>query len=541
MAITVRELLVVLGFENDEAGAKKAEGLLKGVGKTAAALVTGLAAAGTALVALTLKASQAGDAAAKAAQKFGITAQEAQELKFIAEANSLSFEQMGGGLRFLQRSAVEAARGGKSARDAYAQLGVNVRGANGQIKPAVQLFRDVADRISKIDDPAKRTALALKIFGRGGNELLPVLLEGGKAIAEMQRRARDLGGVLDEEAVKGAVALDDAVDDLTFGVGGLSKRIGASLFPVITRITKAMTEWLIANRKTIDDGIKRFARAVTGLVDAIGTTVAYLSRHKTFVLAFIATALTPLILAFGKLALAQLVAFAPTAILAAGFLALAAVIALVIEDIYMFVTGGKSALGQLRDAFNKRAEDPNAHWIVVTIGFILDSLSRAILAVDDFFRGFFEEAEQLGGITNALGSMWDTAIGFWKRQLIDFFMWLRDQIAETALNTATFGLSGFAKQAGSALNIGEKAKAIGNRVTNFIGEATTAQLNRPLIAPGTSGANTTVNLGGQSINVTVSGGGNVSPRDVGEATESGVSRALDKAHNEIRSRFRERP
>ncbi len=87
----------------------------------------------------------------------------------------------------MSRNIIEAARGSASARQNLARLGLTIADLTG-LSPDQQ-FELIADRLSRIQNPANRATIAMEIFGRTGASLLPLLSTGAQGIQELRREA----------------------------------------------------------------------------------------------------------------------------------------------------------------------------------------------------------------------------------------------------------------------------------------------------------------------------------------------------------------
>lgn len=95
----IKELLARLGFEVDDKGLKEFNQVLGEVAKGMAAVVgAGVAVAGT-LGAVAVATANAGDQAAKGAQRTGTTVEEYQRLSFAAEKAGVSQQQLEASLK----------------------------------------------------------------------------------------------------------------------------------------------------------------------------------------------------------------------------------------------------------------------------------------------------------------------------------------------------------------------------------------------------------------------------------------------------------
>ena len=78
-----------------------------------------------------------------------------------------------------------------------------------------QAFRNIAEKLAAIEEPARRAALAAGIFGKeAGPQLAPLLAQGAKGLAEYEARARELGLVLEADLVAKGGAAKDALEEL---------------------------------------------------------------------------------------------------------------------------------------------------------------------------------------------------------------------------------------------------------------------------------------------------------------------------------------
>lgn len=385
----VRELLTKIGFLFDKEGLSKAESGFKNLVFVAGGLTAAVAGVSAVLIHAARAASEAGSAAIDGANRLGITAEQYQKLGFAASQSGASVGALEGALKFLQRTSFEASKGGKKQSEVFAQLGISAKEAAKASSP--ELLGKIADKISAIKDPAKQTALATKLLGRSfGTALLPLLKEGSAGIDALTSRAEALGFVLSNEDAAAAEAFGDATDQLNLAIKGVTLRIGAKLIPIFRKVVDATIDWFIANRQLIDRGIDVLVYVVDKAVDGLMTMARVIQENKAFFIAFLGVAVAPLIAALFKLALAWGVAALPAIIAAAAYLAVSAAIAYVLQDIYKFVTGAESSLGNFLAVFGTKIE-PNDHWLVK----VLKEIANTIILIN-------KEYKDAGGLFQAM-------------------------------------------------------------------------------------------------------------------------------------------
>src|ERR687892_750241 len=159
-----------------ETGGQRASGGLKGLGRQAELLRTGIRTLGGALIgaatvgglgALIDRSISAADAIGKTADKIGVGVEALQELRFAAKASGVEQQTLDMALQRFTRRAAEAAQGTSEAKDALAHMGIALRDQGGNLRSSEDLLGDVADAFARIEDPAERVRLALTAPSRG--------------------------------------------------------------------------------------------------------------------------------------------------------------------------------------------------------------------------------------------------------------------------------------------------------------------------------------------------------------------------------------
>ena len=250
-----------------EAVSSAGEGLLK-IGAVAAAGI------GAALRVFTAQ----GDALQKMALRTGISVEALSELGYAAGQSGADMETLEAGVRGMQRVLNDAATGMKSANDSLATLGLSIEDLKG-LSPEQQ-FKLIADRLSQVADPTQRAAVAMELFGRSGQKLLPLMSGGAAGIAALEEEARRMGLTISGETADAAAAFGDELDRLKQAVGRVLLEIGAALAPTVQAFAQRVREsikeavaWVRANRDTIITILK-----VTAVVTAAGAALLILGK-----------------------------------------------------------------------------------------------------------------------------------------------------------------------------------------------------------------------------------------------------------------------
>ena len=281
--MTIREFLIKYGFEIDKRPLEGLQSSVLGVGKVIAAVGAAAVGAAATLFGLAKAAAQAGDDAAKAAQRAGVTVEAFQELAHAAELGGASAGDLETGLQRLGRSMVDAQRGSKAQADAFRELGIEIADTQGGFRSTDDVLMDLAERFASMPDGAKKTATAMELLGRGGAALIPTLNEGRDGLAELRAEAHRLGIVIDAETAASMEQMNDDLDRAKKAARGVMIQIGGGLVPVVTRIANRFREWVAANRDLIRLKAKEWVEKLTVFVEkAWDATVALAGAVRDF-------------------------------------------------------------------------------------------------------------------------------------------------------------------------------------------------------------------------------------------------------------------
>lgn len=267
----VRELIAYLGFKVDTAKVKEFDDAIAGTAKKMAVVGAAAVAFGGALVAAVKLTADAAGAAYEGARKLGITTEAYQELSHAAQLSGTTIEGVGVGVRKLSMLLDAAGRGSKESAATLAELGVSARDAEGNLRPADRVLEDIADRFKAMPPGMQKTALATKVFGRSGTELVNLLDEGGEGIRAMRQEAEAFGVVLGDDVAGKAEAFGDQLFKLKQMGMGLVFAVGTELIPVLSEFAEEVRGWYLANgkvlRQKVRDYVRGLAAAVRGAVD----------------------------------------------------------------------------------------------------------------------------------------------------------------------------------------------------------------------------------------------------------------------------------
>lgn len=228
-----------------QSGLKSAETSVGTFNTKATALLDKLSLIGTAAilaggalgVTLLRNVANTADELAKLSQKTGVAVEDLSRLQYAADLSGISGEQLGGAITRLSRSMSDVAQGTGEAGDAFTAMGISVKNTDGTLRLQKDVLDDIADRFASYQDGAEKSALAQKIFGRAGADLIPLLNSGADGLKDMADESDRLGNTIDTNTAKAAEKLNDNITRLETGLGGIARVIGSSLIPELNKLT----------------------------------------------------------------------------------------------------------------------------------------------------------------------------------------------------------------------------------------------------------------------------------------------------------------
>ena len=257
------------GKQSDEAGGKfeKFGSVLKSVGKalavTMAAIGTAAVAAGKKLYDMANDVAAAGDNIDKMSQRLGLSREAYQEWDYVLSQSGVDINSVQTGMKTLTNTIDDAKNGTDKAIEKFTRLGITQEDlAN---KSREDIFAMTIAGLQKMTDDTEKAALANDMFGRSGQEMIPLLNASAESTEELLQKSRDLGMVMSDEAVTAAVNYTDSMDTLKRTFSAVKNNIVSDLLPGFTKILDGLTG-LISGQEEAGAQIKEGA---TDMVESI--------------------------------------------------------------------------------------------------------------------------------------------------------------------------------------------------------------------------------------------------------------------------------
>lgn len=241
----------------------------------AQATVNKLAAAAAAMGGVAIaRLASVGDQFDKMSQRTGMSVEELSRFKFAADQSGSSIEAVETSMRKMGELMLNLSHGASAATDTLADLGISAQALSG--KTQTQQFQVFAAAIAGIEDPGRRAALAMKVFGKSGTQLLPLINEGAAGFQRLSNESDALGATVTKLQAKLGAQLTDSFNRVSVASDGLFRIIGTHLAPAIVMLADSLA--------TVIAWSQRFGTAfVTVGAAVIGAALAF----KTLSLALV--------------------------------------------------------------------------------------------------------------------------------------------------------------------------------------------------------------------------------------------------------------
>jgi hypothetical protein len=172
-------------------------------------------------------------------QKTGVAVETLNGLGFAAGQAGSNLESVSAAAGKVNKAVAEAAGGNRDMIEAFSKLGIAVRDAQGNLKTADVVIAEVADKFKDYADGPEKTAIALRVFGKAGEEMIPLLNDGGDAMRENIAYAKQYSGVTDELA-SASDNFNDTMGKLTIQQKGFVNSISSAVLPLLQTVADEM-------------------------------------------------------------------------------------------------------------------------------------------------------------------------------------------------------------------------------------------------------------------------------------------------------------
>jgi len=370
---TVTEIVTKFSFLGNLDKLTKFNGEIGGAISKVAKMAVAVKGASATLAGFTTIALSTIEPIANLASETGVGIERVQELGYAASVSGSSIADFNSTLTEFSKKVGEASF--KNVEQ-FKTLGINVKGANGELKSTDDLLLEVGGKLRNLSN-SQQIEIASKL---GINRsVIGLITQSSDEIQTLTERARRLG-VVSEEQARLALRTNDAITTLKFGLGAIAQQIAIGFAPQLENMAKWFVELLEKNRDLIIKGFSVMGKTIDSLSQAINRL---LPTFPLIIAGFLAWKVATLgVSKTTELLNAQFKRFLPVLIIA-GLL-------LLLDDLIVAFRGGKSVI---RDFF------------LEFLGFDIQPLLK------DIWQGIKDIAEN---IKNAFKNAWNAVTSVFK-------------------------------------------------------------------------------------------------------------------------------
>lgn len=176
-----------------------------------------------------------GDQLYNLSKQTGISASELGKYKVTADETGVGLDGVANDVDRLNKNMIAGQNGTGPAGAAFRSMGLSVKDAQGNIKNADTELGEIADRFASFPDGPIKGALAIAIFGRAGDNMIPMLDRGSDGIQKF-------GLVIDQDFADASHNFNDHLVEMRAGMSQISIDITGELLPAVNDAATAFTD-----------------------------------------------------------------------------------------------------------------------------------------------------------------------------------------------------------------------------------------------------------------------------------------------------------
>lgn len=227
-----------------------------------AAIGTAAVAAAVGLFSLAKSASEYGRELSSAQINTGLSIQTLSLLRAAAHLVGEELADMVTPITNFSKLIGAAAKGSDEAADKLTRLGIDPQEA---IKDLDGALEKVFKRIFDLPPGVARTTAAFDAFGKGGTNLLDIIVKTGGSFEAFKKKAQELGLVMSDEDVKASKEFGAALKTLEAQSKAVAFQFAKEFLPVFTDGMKDLSKWFAQNKAEVKAWGKEAGDVLLGL------------------------------------------------------------------------------------------------------------------------------------------------------------------------------------------------------------------------------------------------------------------------------------
>lgn len=177
------------------------------------------------------------DALGEMSQKLGVSVENLSAYSYGAKQAGSSTEEMNTSLTRLSKNIQEAVvdKTSEAART-FSSLGISLKDASGKLKSTDAIFEELANRFSQSADGPEKVAVAMKLLGKSGADLIPLMND----LAAFKEEATKAGAVISTDFAKASDNFNDGMAKMWESTKRLSRAVVGEFLPGINMMIERL-------------------------------------------------------------------------------------------------------------------------------------------------------------------------------------------------------------------------------------------------------------------------------------------------------------
>ena len=186
----------------------------------------------------------------------GMSPEEIQQLEYASSIIGVSTDKISDAQKTIITNMQAAKDGGEEYIKMFSDLGINITDTTGQLRDSNDVFYEVIDALSEMQNKTERDAAAMAIMGESARDLNPIISQGSDILKQYAQDAKDTSYVLSTEQVAALADVDEKYQELQLRQEAVRKQLAAEFAPTAEKVYDKFGELVTdAGEALIDSGI----------------------------------------------------------------------------------------------------------------------------------------------------------------------------------------------------------------------------------------------------------------------------------------------
>lgn len=254
-------------FSNVKDGLSKVGAVAAKTAKVAAAALATITAAaigaGKAIWDAANKTAEYGDEIDKNSQKVGLSTKAYQQWDYAMQISGTSMADCTTGMKTLTNKLDDFKTGSKGATETFKQLGISLNDVKDMSREDV--FSLTVKQLQNVKDETKKAALANDLFGKSGQNLMPMFNMTNEETQKLIDETEKYGMIMGDDAVKASAAFEDSLTKMKKSITGIKNQLVGSLLPGLSEVMNGFTDMVAG----VDGGSEKFKNGIKSLAQNV--------------------------------------------------------------------------------------------------------------------------------------------------------------------------------------------------------------------------------------------------------------------------------